>query len=69
MRMETCLGTLSPVLNGVGGSVLVDYQHRVHARVHLLLIGLGEGLPIRSNSQSLWNRKESQNEQIHNYVD
>ena len=44
-----------PVSDGVGGPILVDYQYRVHARVHLLLIGLGEWFAIWSNSQSVWN--------------
>ena len=39
-----------PVSDGVGGPILVDYQYRVHARVHLLLIRLGERLAIGSNS-------------------
>lgn len=50
-----------PVSDSECGAVLVDYQDRVHARVESLLVGLGEGLAIGSDSQSAtcrWNRNE-----------
>ena len=51
-----------PVSDGECGAVLVDYQDRVHARVESLLVGLGEGLAVGSDSQSAtcrWNRNET----------
>ena len=41
-----------PMSDGVGGAVLIDHKYRVHARVDPFLVWLGEGLPVRSDSQS-----------------
>lgn len=54
--------TLTPVLDGVGGAILVHKQYRIHARMDPLLIGLGEGLSIWSNTQSAWNRDHENEE-------
>ena len=53
------------MLDSVRGSILIDYQYRVHARMNLLLIGLGEGLAVWSNSQSVWNNDRTN---THTYI-
>ena len=48
LYMQRCL----PVVDGVGGAILVDYQSLVHAREHSLVVGRGQRLSIRPHPQS-----------------